>query len=132
MNGKVLIVEDQADYRKILDGWLNSEYQIMEAENGAAAQRAMSQEQPDVVLLDVELGDANGLDLLPQLKKRWPETEVIVLTGAPTNDHDGAHSTSSAKKRGLTEPNCWPMWPMRPNAGSKRKRRAFCDARSKR
>ena len=39
---------------------------------------------PDVVLLDVKLPDANGLDLLPQIKKRWPDTEVIVLTGHGT------------------------------------------------
>ena len=36
-----------------------------------------------MVLLDVKLPDANGLELLPAIKKRWPETEVIVLTGAP-------------------------------------------------
>ena len=37
-----------------------------------------------MVLLDVKLPDADGLDLLPQIKKRWPETEVIVLTGHGT------------------------------------------------
>ncbi len=37
-----------------------------------------------MVLLDVKLPDADGLDLLPQIKKRWPETEVIVLSGHGT------------------------------------------------
>jgi DNA-binding NtrC family response regulator len=37
-----------------------------------------------VVLLDVKLPDADGLELLPQIKKRWPDTEVIVLTGHGT------------------------------------------------
>jgi DNA-binding NtrC family response regulator len=37
-----------------------------------------------VVLLDVVLPDADGLALLPQIKKRWPDTEVIVLTGHGT------------------------------------------------
>jgi len=36
------------------------------------------------VLLDVKLPDADGLELLPQIKKRWPDTEVIVLTGHGT------------------------------------------------
>jgi DNA-binding NtrC family response regulator len=40
-----------------------------------------------VVLLDVKLPDADGLDLLPQIKKRWPDTEVIVLTGDGTFEH---------------------------------------------
>src|SRR5712664_2784251 len=38
------------------------------------------------ILLDVRLPDANGLDLLPQIKKRWPGTEIIVLTGHGTMD----------------------------------------------
>ncbi len=43
-----------------------------------------SGEAPDVVLLDLNLPDANGLDLLPLIKKSWTETEVVVLTGAAT------------------------------------------------
>ena len=84
MNGKVLIVEDQADVRALLAAVLEDHYLVAQAENGAALQRAFSQEQPDVVLLDVKLGDSDGLDLLPQIKKRWPETEVIVLSGHGT------------------------------------------------
>jgi DNA-binding NtrC family response regulator len=55
----------------------------------------MSGDQPDVVVLDVKLPDADGLDLLPQLKKRWPETEVIVLTG-----YDDVSMAVEAGKRG--------------------------------
>jgi DNA-binding NtrC family response regulator len=60
----------------------------------------MEQEQPDVVLLDVELKDANGLEMLPSLKKRWPETEVIVLTGAPKSDAEAVSWAVAATKRG--------------------------------
>jgi DNA-binding NtrC family response regulator len=42
--------------------------------------------QPDVVLLDYKLPDATGLDLLPVIKKEWPEAEVIMLTGHATYD----------------------------------------------
>jgi DNA-binding NtrC family response regulator len=51
------------------------------------------------VLLDVKLGDANGLDLLPQIKRRWPESEVIVLTGAPS-DSEAVSWAVEATKRG--------------------------------
>ena len=47
--------------------------------------RALDQEQPDVVLLDMKLPDANGLGLLPAIKQRWPATEVIMLSGAPND-----------------------------------------------
>jgi DNA-binding NtrC family response regulator len=78
---------------------LESDHTVTEAESGAALQEAYNQEQPDVVLLDVKLPDGNGLDFLPALKKRWPETEVIVLTGAPT-DHEAISWAVEATKRG--------------------------------
>jgi len=84
MKGKVLIVDDQADIRGLLTAVLEQDYAVTEADSGAALQKAFAQDQPDVVLLDVKLPDADGLDLLPQIKKRWPDTEVIVLTGHGT------------------------------------------------
>jgi DNA-binding NtrC family response regulator len=50
-------------------------------------------------LLDVKLPDGDGLALLPQLKKRWPDTLVIVLTGAPT-DNEAVSWAVEAIKRG--------------------------------
>jgi len=84
MKGKVLIVDDQDGVRSVLTSVLEEDYQVTEADSGAALQKAFGQEQPDVVLLDVKLPDADGLDLLPQIKKRWADTEVIVLTGHGT------------------------------------------------
>jgi len=84
MKGKVLVVDDQADIRGLLTMVLEKDYAVTEADSGAALQKAFAQDQPDVVLLDVKLPDADGLDLLPQVKKRWPDTEVIVLTGHGT------------------------------------------------
>jgi DNA-binding NtrC family response regulator len=100
MKGKILIVDDDAGYRKVLSGFLKDDYEVSEAESGAALKKAMEQEQPDVVLLDVELKDANGLEMLPSLKKRWPESEVIVLTGAPKNDAEALSWAVAATKRG--------------------------------
>jgi DNA-binding NtrC family response regulator len=48
-----------------------------------------------VVLLDLKLPDADGLALLPQVKKNWPEAEVIVLTG-----HGSIEAAVEATKRG--------------------------------
>ncbi|MCX6891228.1 MAG: sigma-54 dependent transcriptional regulator [Verrucomicrobiota bacterium] len=100
MKGKILIVDDEAKYREVLRGWLSGDYEVAEADSGAALQKAMTEEQPDVVLLDVKLGDADGLDLLPSVKKRWPETEVIVLTGAPKDDSEAVAWAVEATKRG--------------------------------
>src|ERR1700690_1509806 len=84
MKAKILIVDDEADLRNLLASVLGDYYEVAQAGNGAAVQKAFSQPPPDVVLLDVKLPDADGLELLPQIKKRWPDTEVIVLTGHGT------------------------------------------------
>ena len=84
MKAKILIVDDEADIRNLLTAVLDNYYDVAEAASAAALQKTFSQEQPDVILLDVKLPDAHGLDLLPQIKKRWPDTEVIVLSGQGT------------------------------------------------
>ena len=99
MKGKILIVDDLADFRKLLRDALEDNYTITEADSKAALEKAFAQEQPDLVLLDVKLPDGNGLDLLPVIKKRWPETEVIVLTGAP-DDKEALSWAVEATKRG--------------------------------
>lgn len=84
MKGKILLVDDEASVRSVLVEVLSEEFQVSQAESGAALRRAFEDVQPDVVILDVNLKDANGLELLPLVKKRWPETEVIMLTGENT------------------------------------------------
>jgi DNA-binding NtrC family response regulator len=85
MKGKILVVDDDEGVRELLVTVLRHDnYEVSEAESGAALNQAFTKPQPDVVLLDVKLPDADGLDLLPHIKRRWPETEVIVLTGHGT------------------------------------------------
>ena len=84
MKGKILIVDDEADLRSLLKSILESDYTVAEAENGAALAKLLPSEAPDVVLLDLNMPGTSGLDLLPQIKKSWPDTEFVVLTGAAT------------------------------------------------
>src|ERR1035438_8531395 len=97
--GRILIVDDEEGMRDLLKAILGSDYQIDEADSGAALHKALDHEQPDVVLLDMKLPDANGLGLLSAIKQRWPATEVIVLSGAPT-DSGGASWAAEAVKGG--------------------------------
>jgi DNA-binding NtrC family response regulator len=86
MKAKILIVDDEKDLRMLLKSVLEDDYSVTEAQNGAALLKSFPLEAPDVILLDLKLPDANGLTLLPQIKKNWPDTEVIVLTGEATFD----------------------------------------------
>src|SRR5262245_10948852 len=90
MKANILVVDDDNGIRTLLAEVLASnDYKVSEADSSAAVQKALTGEQPDVVVLDVKLGqdkdeERAGLDLLPQIKKRWPDTEVIMLTGQGT------------------------------------------------
>ena len=96
MKHKVMLIDDQEELRSVLaENFLSSGYEVLEASSGEELKRKFNGPQPDVALLDLKLPDADGLDLLSLLKREWPETEVIVLTG-----HGSLEAAVEATKRG--------------------------------
>ena len=78
----ILIVDDDRQLRRVLSETLRSwSYAPLEAENLTAARRIISEEEPRIVLLDVDLPDGSGLDFLKELKEKQPEVIVIIITG---------------------------------------------------
>ena len=56
MSKRILVVEDQEDNRQIIRDMLTfTDYEIMEAESGEAALAAVAQQQPDLILMDIQL-----------------------------------------------------------------------------
>jgi DNA-binding NarL/FixJ family response regulator len=81
---RLLIIDDHAMTRKVLGFFL--EYQpdltvVGDAGSPEEALAAAVREQPDIILLDLDRGEAHGLDLLPELTAAAPAARVIVLTG---------------------------------------------------
>ena len=82
---KVMVVDDTEGIRDLLSAILEREgYETTLKASAAELTAAFAQSQPDIILLDLVLPDGDGLELLPQIKKQWPDTEVIVLTGHAT------------------------------------------------
>jgi len=52
--------------------------------NGNEALHAMEQHPFDVVLLDLRMPGMDGMTVLKMIKERWPESEVVVITGYPS------------------------------------------------
>jgi DNA-binding NtrC family response regulator len=102
MKGQILIVDDDEGMRQMLRSVLEGHYQVDEVENGTGLRQAFSRKAPDVILLDVRLPDANGLELLPQVKKTWPETEVIMLTGTPADREIVSWAVEAIKRGAFT------------------------------
>ena len=96
----LLLVEDDERIAEPLCFGLEGEgFRVTHAATGPRGLELARTQSPDLVLLDVKLPDGNGLDLLPIIKKRWPETEVIILTGAP-DDQEAVSWAVEATKRG--------------------------------
>jgi DNA-binding NtrC family response regulator len=82
-----MVVDDEQGIRSLLATVLkNANYEVAEAETATALREAFTGPQPEVILLDLKLEDADGMELLPIIKKQWPQTEVIILTGHATID----------------------------------------------
>ncbi len=87
MSAKIMVVEDETGVRSLLVAMLSrTGYEVSQAADAAALKEAFRTAQPEVILLDLKLPDADGLELLPQIKRHWPQTEVIILTGHATLD----------------------------------------------
>lgn len=77
---KILIVDDEAPFRSALRRLLEQKYAVVEAETGTQGLQLAYREEPDLVLLDVALPDASGLELLSQFKEIRPSPTVVMIT----------------------------------------------------
>ncbi len=77
---KILIVDDEAHFRSALRRFLEKTHRVIEADTGASGLQLAQSEEPDLVLLDIGLPDASGLDLLPRFKEIRPSPAVVMIT----------------------------------------------------
>jgi two-component system, NtrC family, response regulator AtoC len=77
----VLVVDDEPDIRSLLTDLLTDEgYTVRTADSAAKATAEITKELPDLVMMDVQLPDQDGIALLKTLKREHSELEVIVMT----------------------------------------------------
>ncbi|WP_119065551.1 protein kinase domain-containing protein [Aggregatilinea lenta] len=81
---RVALADDHRILRTSLAMFLdvNDDITIVgEADNGEQALEVVRDQLPDVLLLDLNMPGAGGLDILPQIRATWPDVKVLVLTG---------------------------------------------------
>lgn len=87
MKAKIMVVDDTEGVRDLVGVILeHAGYEAVPRANAAELVASFPDVQPDVVLLDLGLPDGDGMELLPKIKKQWPDTQVIMLTGNATFD----------------------------------------------
>ena len=81
---RFLVVDDHEIVRKGLCAMLDEQedFEVVgQAGSGNAAVTLAIQLQPDIILLDIFLGNTNGLDIAQQLQRACPNTRIVIVTG---------------------------------------------------
>lgn len=87
MGPSILVVDDEQNFAALLETvFTDRGYEVQTAMSGEAALRLAGQGAFDLALLDIRMGQTNGLSLLGELKQRLPKIKVIMITAYPTPD----------------------------------------------
>lgn len=87
---RIVIAEDHTILREGLKSLLSSnpEFEIVgEAEDGREAIRCVEKLKPHLVLTDLSMPRMNGMDAIREIKKKCPETKILVLTVHKTEEY---------------------------------------------
>lgn len=77
----ILVVDDEMIVRRVIgDALAGAGYKVETAGDPAAALQILQHQKIDLILLDLQLGDSNGIDLLKQIRRRDEFLPVIILT----------------------------------------------------
>lgn len=80
--GNVLVVDDETEICEIIEEYLaHKGYRVRTAGDGAVAIRAVTEEAPDVVLLDINMPRLGGLEALTAIRAINPDIQVIMISG---------------------------------------------------
>ena len=87
---RIVIADDHTILREGLKALLSSDPELEvvgEAEDGMKAIRVVEKFKPGLVLMDLSMPGMNGIDAIKEIKKRSPDTKVLVLTVHKTDEY---------------------------------------------
>jgi DNA-binding NtrC family response regulator len=84
---KILVIDDETIVRTSCERTLRPEgYEVISASGGQEGIEHLQKQSFELVLLDLKMPDIDGIEVLTMIKKKWPDTKVIMITGYSTVD----------------------------------------------
>ena len=81
----IVALDDDPDFREYIRGVLTGDgHDVRTAHSSRAFVAACEERLPDVVLLDMKMGQESGGEVLAEIRRRWPKLCVIIVTGHPS------------------------------------------------
>jgi len=103
--GTILVIDDEEKIRTLLARIIGLEgYVVLQAQDAKTAWKKLEHDPVDVIVCDVKLPDANGVDLCRQIKQAYPQCELIMLT-AHGNIADGVQAIKNGAFDYITKGN---------------------------
>jgi DNA-binding response OmpR family regulator len=98
---KILILEDERDLAEMYKEKLTMEgFQVFLAENIEEGLKIAKEEKPDLILLDILLGEENGISFL---KKQKEDKEISEIPVVAFSNYDNSQTKKEAKELGVKE-----------------------------
>lgn len=86
---KILVIEDSKDYQFLIQSALGSDFKVICADTGKAGVEAAREQKPDLILLDISLGEVDGFEVCHLLRGQKETTNIPIIFLSSRND---AHS----------------------------------------
>ena len=83
---RVLVVDDEQHICDLLSIWLDDDprcERVVQAHDLDAAVLIAQRENPDVILLDFQVGQRTSIEALPDLRRSCPDARIVIHTGSP-------------------------------------------------
>ncbi|HEY9113069.1 MAG TPA: sigma 54-interacting transcriptional regulator, partial [Bacteroidales bacterium] len=98
-NLNILVVDDETRVLEEIGEFLTSKgYNVFTSANAAGVFEVLEETSIDIIILDIKLPKTSGLDILEQVKQKWPDIEVIMISG-----HGDMNTVIEAMRKGATD-----------------------------
>jgi CheY-like chemotaxis protein len=112
----ILVVDDEPGYREMIQFELTARgHIVLTAGGGQDALKALAENKIDLVITDMKMHPMDGLDVILEIKKKYPEIAIVVMTGYAINERV-QRALEMAKRPCLRKPfNIEELWEVVPS-----------------